>query len=145
MDQLLVLKAISDESRMKILTLLLQHNYCVRALARKLSLSEAAISQHLKILRDAGLLTGEKRGYFMHYDVNRIILHELAANIEQLAVIEREICNPENGGCHISEQERCHVQKQNCSPEAGESYHESDIETKGEELHGHGHCHCHKP
>lgn len=145
MDRLLVLKAIGDETRMNILTSLLRHNYCVRALARKLSLSEAAISQHLKVLKEAGLLTGEKRGYFMHYDVNRSVLHELAADIEALATIEREACTPENGGCHPSEQERCHVQKK-CNDEVREFCHGSDFETREEDHHGrHGHCHCHKP
>lgn len=142
MDQLLVLKAISDESRMKILTLLLQHNYCVRALARKLNLSEAAISQHIKILRDAGLLMGKKQGYFMHYDVNRSALHELAAHIEGLTAIKRENCNSENGGCHKTERERCHIQKQICSSEAKELCHGENTGTRGEERHEH--CHCHK-
>lgn len=145
MDRVLVLKAIADETRMNILTLLLQHNYCVRALARKLNLSEAAISQHLKVLREAGLLIGEKRGYFMHYDVNRNVLHELAADIEELAAIERELCTPESGGGHTSEQELCHVQKQKCSAEVKEFCHGSDFELKGESHHErHGHCNCHK-
>lgn len=48
----------------------LQHNYCVRALSRNIGLSEVAILQHLKVLREAGLLTGEKKGYYMHYDVD---------------------------------------------------------------------------
>ena len=82
MDLTLVLKAIADETRMKILSLLLRHNYCVRALARKLGLSEGAVSQHLKVLRDAGLLTREKKGYFMSYDINRSILQILDAAIE---------------------------------------------------------------
>ena len=51
MDRTLVLKAIADETRLKIITLLLRHNYCVRALARKLELSESGVSQHLKVLR----------------------------------------------------------------------------------------------
>ena len=55
MDKTLVLKAVADETRMNILTLLLGHNYCVRALARNLKLSEATISQHLKMLRKAWL------------------------------------------------------------------------------------------
>ncbi|WP_294857077.1 helix-turn-helix transcriptional regulator [uncultured Oscillibacter sp.] len=144
MDKTLVLKAIADETRMKILSLLLRHNYCVRALARKLELSEGAISQHLKVLRDAGLLTGEKKGYFMHYDVNREVLHALAADIEELASVEREACTPEEGGCHSSEQERCHVQKQNCSEEVKESCHGKDF-AKGEGSHEHhGHCNCHR-
>ena len=59
MDNALVLKALADETRMKIITLLLSHSYCVRELASILELSEAAVSQHLKVLKGAGLLTGE--------------------------------------------------------------------------------------
>lgn len=89
-----VLKAIADETRFKMIKLLLQHNYCVTALSRKLKLSESAISQHIKVLREAGLLIGVKRGYFMHYDVDRDALRELSSKIEKLAAIEQEICNP---------------------------------------------------
>lgn len=122
MDRTLVLKAIADETRMKILTLLLKHNYCVRELARNLELTEATISQHLKVLRETGLLVGEKRGYFMHYDVERAVLNELAGEIEALAAIEREACTPEKGGCIPSEQEKCHV-KGECSEETKEFCH----------------------
>jgi ArsR family transcriptional regulator len=144
MDRTLVLKAIADETRMKILSLLLRHNYCVRALARKLELSEGAVSQHLKVMRDAELLSGEKKGYFMHYDVNRDVLHALAAEIESLAAMERELCTSGEGGCHSFEQEHCHVQKQNCNEEIKESCHGADF-AKGEKDHEHhGHCHCHQ-
>lgn len=122
MDKTLVLKAIADETRMKILTLLLKHNYCVRALAGKLELAEATISQHLKVLREAGLLVGEKRGYFMHYDVERTVLHELAGEIEALATIRREACTPEKGGCIQSEKEKCRI-KGECGKETKEFCH----------------------
>lgn len=49
----------------------------------------------MKALREAGLLVGEKKGYFMHYDVNRDVLHELVREIEALAGIEHEACFPE--------------------------------------------------
>lgn len=139
-----MLKAIADETRMKILSLLLRHNYCVRALARKLELSEGAVSQHLKVLRDAGLLSGEKRGYFMHYDVNRDVLHALATDIEALAQIEREACRPKEGGCSSEESERCHMRKQTCSEEFKEFFHGKDFakEECGHERHGY--CHRHK-
>jgi len=143
-DRMLILKAIADETRMKILSLLLRHNYCVRALARKLELSEGAVSQHLKVLRDAGLLIGEKKGYFMHYDVNRDVLHALAAEIEGLASLEWELCTPEEGGCHSSEQEHCHLQKQDCSEEVHEACHGADS-AKGGNFHEHsGHCSRHE-
>ena len=136
MDIVLALKAIADETRMKILSLLLRHDYCVRALARKLELTEGAVSQHLKILRDAGFLTGEKRGYFMHYEVNRDSLHNLAVDIEVLASIKHESCTPEEGGCHPTEQGRNEgVPEFSC---------DKNIK-KGEKLYGHqGHYHCKK-
>jgi len=140
MDRILVLKAIADETRMKILSLLLRHNYCVRALARNLELSESTISQHLKVLREAGLLVGEKRGYFMHYDVERKVLHELAGEIEELAVIEREACTPEMGGCQPSEQANCHI-KGECSEETIEFCHGKN---HGEGDGHHGNCQCHQ-
>ena len=89
MNKTMVLKAIADDTRMKILSLLLKHNYCVRALAKEVELSESTVSQHLKVLREAGLLIGDKRGYFMHYTVDRSVLHELAKEIEALANIEQ--------------------------------------------------------
>lgn len=94
-----VLKAIADDTRLKIVKLLLQHNYCVGALARRLELTEAAVSQHIKVLRKAGLLIGEKRGYFMHYDVDREQLRALASEFEKLAEIQKEECKPQDEGC----------------------------------------------
>ena len=105
---MVLLKAISDETRMKILTLLLKHNYCVQALASKLALTEATVSQHLKVLREAGLLTGKKRGYFMHYEVKRAVLHELAGKIDALVQIKWKICTPETiNSCHSASSQNC--------------------------------------
>ncbi len=108
MNQQTALKAIADETRMKILVLLLERSYCVRALARKLDISQAAASQHLKVLREAGLLAGEKKGYFMYYDVDRAALCALAENIEALASIKHEACTPKHGGCGQGEYKNCH-------------------------------------
>ncbi len=109
MDKLLVLKALADDSRMKLLALLLERTYCVRALAWKLQLSEATVSQHLKVLREAGLLVGEKRGYFMHYEVQCGVLHEMARELEALTEIRRVVCSPEIGGCPLAEQGEGHT------------------------------------
>jgi ArsR family transcriptional regulator len=140
-DKSIVLKAIADDTRIKILELLLRHNYCVRALAKKLSLTEATISQHLKVLREAGLLEGEKRGYFMHYDVKRDVLHELAKEIEVSAQMERKPCEPdEHGNCAAGETQHCH-KKAECSDEVKEFCHgKENVEGGGH----HGNCHGHK-
>lgn len=131
MDKIQTLKAIADKTRLNILTLLLQHNYCVRALANELNLSEATVSQHLKMLREAGLITGEKRGYFMHYTVERSALRKLAAEIEALSAIEHKSCHPEKrSDCPANETRPC-SKRGKCSDEVkkfchGENYIKKD-------------------
>lgn len=89
MDNAPLYRALADETRRSIIRLLLSGSYCVSALAGKLNISESAVSQHLKVLRQAMLLHGEKRGYYMHYDIDRERLLDLARDIEAMAAITR--------------------------------------------------------
>jgi ArsR family transcriptional regulator len=126
MDKIKMLKALSDNTRMNIVILLLKYNYCVRALAKKLELSEASISQHLKVLREAGLIEGEKRGYFMHYDVNRLALKQLAKEIEDLSNITKEGCTPSKAiECPTLEIKQC-PKKDQCNDEVKSFCHGLD-------------------
>lgn len=84
---LAILKALADETRLNIVSLLLTHDFCVRALARQLTVSEAAVSQHLRILRKAGVVRGEKRGYYTHYCVDREVLKKTAEKLSELAAL----------------------------------------------------------
>lgn len=97
-----LLKALSDKTRLKIVYLLLEYDFCVGALAKNLCLSEATVSQHLKVLRKAGLVTGEKRGYYTHYDLNRPLFEEAAKALQEIAAFsgERHPCRLEQGGTH---------------------------------------------
>jgi DNA-binding transcriptional ArsR family regulator len=79
-----VLKALCDETRYRLLELLLSENLCGKALAGKLGISEAAVSQHLKVLKEAGLVVGEKRGYWMHYSVRQDSLKQVIHELERL-------------------------------------------------------------
>ena len=95
MELATALKALSDENRLLILRLLGRRDYCVRALARQLGISQAAVSQHLKVLREAELVAGEKRGYFVHYQVDRRALLAVSAALAALARETPASC----GGC----------------------------------------------
>ena len=53
--------------------------------ARALNITQPAVSQHIRILKEAGLLSGERRGYHMHYAINRERLRALARDIEAMA------------------------------------------------------------
>jgi len=82
------LKALADEKRLKILQMLLSSDLCVGALARHLSISKPAVSQHLRILRKAGLVKGEKRGYWTHYVVDKEALNRIAVELNELSAAE---------------------------------------------------------
>ena len=71
-----VFKALSSDARVRILQMLKEHPLCVGALAARLDVSSAAVSQHLRILRDADLVVSDKRGYFVHYSLNRKTLEQ---------------------------------------------------------------------
>lgn len=67
MDLALMLKALGEPTRLKIYLALLERKHCVRSLSKKLGITESAISQHMKVMKDAGLVYGEKYGYHTHY------------------------------------------------------------------------------
>ena len=77
-------KALADENRLKIIMLLLRYDFCVGALASNLGITKAAVSQQLQVLRKAGLVKGEKRGYWTHYSVERESLYKLADGLSGL-------------------------------------------------------------
>ena len=85
LDLLKTLRPLSDETRLKIVQVLLSHDLCVRALAHRLEISESAVSQHLQVLRKAGLVRGEKRGYWTHYSVDRKLLAEVGDGLIRMA------------------------------------------------------------
>ena len=65
-----ILKVLSVDTRVRIVQLLRGRALCVGALAARLDVTQGAVSQHLRILREAGLVIGERRGYFVHYRLN---------------------------------------------------------------------------
>lgn len=74
MNPVKVIHLITDETRFRLLQLLLKHHYCVKALSKKLGISEPAVSQQMRILKQAHLVDGVKIGYQTHYYVNRELI-----------------------------------------------------------------------
>ncbi len=137
-----VLRAMADDTRLELVKLLLRRKHCVGALAKRLGLTEAAVSQHLKVLREAGLISGEKHGYFMHYEVDRDALRALAAYVEELASIQSEPCVPEDEGCVKKHHNACRARKddENRVLEVRQAGHGGVAAGEGR---GHGRCRNH--
>ncbi len=93
------LKAISDETRFQLFSILLSSDCCVGTLAKHLGVTEANVSQHLQILRKAGLVVGEKRGYWTHYSVVRGKIDKMAIALSGMAENQEQrfLC-PKNSG-----------------------------------------------
>ena len=63
-------KALGDEKRLRILSLLRQGERCACVLLEDLNLSQPTLSHHMKILCDARLVTGRKEGKWVYYSLN---------------------------------------------------------------------------
>jgi len=67
-----VFKAMGDPVRLRLLSLIASHDggeACVCDLSEVFELSGPTISHHLKVLREAGLITGDRRGTWIYYRV----------------------------------------------------------------------------
>ena len=73
-------KALSDPTRFKIFLLLNSRILCVNGIVNFLQISQPAVSQHLKILREAGLVKVEKKGYWVHYSSDKERIEKLLKN-----------------------------------------------------------------
>ncbi|MBN2335638.1 winged helix-turn-helix transcriptional regulator [Candidatus Bathyarchaeota archaeon] len=65
-----IFKALADEKRLKILTLLTFREMCVCELTAALGLTQPNLSHHIKKLENAGLVRNEKRGKWVYYSLD---------------------------------------------------------------------------
>jgi ArsR family transcriptional regulator len=80
-----IFKALSAPTRLKLVKLLGEHEgaLCVNALARRLDVSQSAVSQHLRILRQSGLVNSERRGSSVHYLLDQDSLKQFRAKLQE--------------------------------------------------------------
>jgi len=79
-----ILKVLSVDTRVRIVCLLRGRALCVNALATRLGVTQGAVSQHLRVMRDASLVIDEKRGFYVHYRLNEQTLAAWREAIDQL-------------------------------------------------------------
>lgn len=64
-----VLKALSDETRLRILNLLYEKELCVCDIKESLDIIQTKASRHLSYLKKAGLITGRKQAQWVYYSI----------------------------------------------------------------------------
>lgn len=79
-------KALSDPTRLKIVYYLqsADNPRCVGAISKHINVSQSATSQHLRILRQSNLVTSERRGYHIHYEINHEQMERFIKRVQGL-------------------------------------------------------------
>lgn len=92
-----VLKLLGDPTRLTMMKLLKSHECCVCEFVEIFKMSQPAISQHLRKLRDIGLVNEERRGQWIFFSINESheaypfvtsILEHLPGQEESIAALE---------------------------------------------------------
>ena len=78
------LKALSDPTRRDILALLKKGRLSAGEIVEHFSVSGAAVSRHLSILKEAELIRDERDGKFIYYELNASVLEEIMLWITDL-------------------------------------------------------------
>jgi ArsR family transcriptional regulator len=79
------LRATAEPLRWRILTLLAEEELCVCHLVEALGAPQSLISHHLRVLRDAGLVEGERFRYWTYYRLRPAAVEELGRRLVDLA------------------------------------------------------------
>ncbi|MDA8442765.1 MAG: metalloregulator ArsR/SmtB family transcription factor [Peptococcaceae bacterium] len=78
-------KALGDETRLNIVNMLAAQEMCVCEIIDQLGLSQPAVSHHLKILRQAGIVNDTREGKWIYYSINmgvfELVFSEEAGNV----------------------------------------------------------------
>ena len=88
--QVQLLAALADPTRLQIVELLAcqEEPLCVCDIQEHFTLGQPTISHHLRVLREARLVTWEKRGLWVHYALNHLVLAQVSEHLGELVAQE---------------------------------------------------------
>lgn len=86
-----VFKAISDETRLRIIDMLSCGEMCACDILEGLSISQSTLSYHMKTLTDSELVNAERDGAWMRYTLNKVRIDEALSFITSISS-EKEDC-----------------------------------------------------
>ena len=78
------LQALADPTRREILNLLKQSRMSAGEISNHFSISGAAVSRHLSVLKEADLIRDERAGRYIYYELNATVLEEILLWISEL-------------------------------------------------------------
>lgn len=91
--------ALSDETRLAIVQRLRTGEQCVCDLTDLLDAAQSRLSFHLKVLKDAGLVSDRREGRWVHYSLNRDAFAEIQALVGDMKPSARRLAVRDDGCC----------------------------------------------
>jgi DNA-binding transcriptional ArsR family regulator len=82
-DLFITMKALGDETRLKILRCIYKKLDSTQVIAKEVNISEAGVSKHLKLMQEAGILFKKRDGNYIRYGIEREIIDRIPMNIYQ--------------------------------------------------------------
>ena len=77
-------KILSVDKRIEIIERLKKEDLSVNVLADALGVTQSAVSQHLRVLKAAGLVKDERQGYWIYYSLNREALEKCRQRLNRI-------------------------------------------------------------
>ena len=96
---LTLLQALADEKRLRILEALTEGEACVCDLQESLEMGQSLLSHHLKVLREAGLVSDRKEGRWIHYSVVPDAVREVEGGLAALRTASGRAGSGRGGRC----------------------------------------------
>ena len=78
------LKALSDPVRREILNLLKAGRLSAGEISEHFTITDAAVSRHLSVLKEAELIRDTREGKYIYYDLNATVLEEILLWVKEL-------------------------------------------------------------
>ncbi len=80
----LAFKALSDETRLKIIEMLGHGELCACKILESFNITQPTLSYHMKILTESGLVSGCREGAWTHYTLNKERIAELIGKLSDI-------------------------------------------------------------
>jgi ArsR family transcriptional regulator, arsenate/arsenite/antimonite-responsive transcriptional repressor len=85
-----IIKAMAHPSRLFIIEELSKHEYCVNELTEMIGADTSTVSKHLSVLKNAGLVTDEKRGNCIYYTLRCTCILDFINCVEDVLAAKAE-------------------------------------------------------
>jgi DNA-binding transcriptional ArsR family regulator len=104
-----IFKALGDPTRLKVLRMVTTkgNNFYVAEIAEKLGVSTSAVSQHLKVLKNAGIVEAVRSGFHTYYKLQEGSIDVFRKNIDKLIRIGFLSCDFDGPCSECPEEKNC--------------------------------------